>query len=358
MVDRFNALARRGRVDFEAWFNTRTHDDRSWDVDEAEWAFSYKYVPSIRFGSLTVRLPSLLARSSKPDLVLMLHAEPIFVVAWLLAKARGIKVGFRVLKTFDRWVQRSRLKNALKHLMFSSADAIETPGDDGFSFAVENGADPTRVHRVTHTVDLERFSRLLAEELPRREELRRSHGVSGVTFLYVGRLWWGKGIRCLLEAFAQFSRAYDGEVSLLIVGDGEEQAQLESFVRDQSIRGVVFAGFKQKDELIAFYSIADVFVFPTLGDPYGIVVDEAMACGLPVISSTAAGEIKLRIEHGINGYLFEPDDVGTLTHLMIGLANDPALRSRMGQLSKEKVQSATPEQWAVEFESLVSRTLS
>ena len=99
------------------------------------------------------------------------------------------------------------------------------------------------------------------------------------------------------------------------------------------------------------------FIFPTLGDPYGLVVDEAMACSLPIISTSSAGEIHDRIEEGVNGYIVPPEDSTSLAERMIQMAKDLDLRKRMGQVSKDKIQGHTPEKWAGDFERIVADLL-
>ncbi len=91
-----------------------------------------------------------------------------------------------------------------------------------------------------------------------------------------------------------------------------EDGTLRQACAARGIRNVSFVGFIQKRELPRYYALADVFVFPTLGDPYGLVVDEAMACGLPVISTSAAGEIHDRVEDGVNGYIVPPGRMALL----------------------------------------------
>lgn len=357
MVERFNALADRDAFEFEAWFNDRIQADRSWEVDEASWRFRYRYLPSTRLGSRVLHWPlPLLGR--RPDVLVSLYAQPSFLAGWVIAKLRGVKIGFRVLKTHDRWVKRHPGKEAVKRFLFRRADAIETPGAEGKQFAIRYGAPEYRIFFATHTVNISFFKAKVASARLQRAALRSELGLKGTTFIYVGRLWWGKGINYLLEAFETVQRKSDGEVSLLLVGDGPEESNLRQMCSDRGIRNVMFAGFKQKPDLPRYYAMADVFVFPTLGDPYGLVVDEAMACGLPVISTSAAGEIRDRIEQGVNGYIVPPEDSASLADSMLKLAQDGELRERMGRISAEKIQGHTPEQWAKDFERIVDALLT
>ena len=126
----------------------------------------------------------------------------------------------------------------------------------------------------------------------------------------------------------------------------------------KGIHNVVFAGFQQKQELPSYYVAADVFVFPTLGDAYGLVVDEAMTCSLPVISTNAVGEIHDRIEDGLNGYIIQPENAESLCDRMERLVRDPKLRERMSQYSAEKIKEHTPARWAEGFENAVDKILS
>ena len=106
------------------------------------------------------------------------------------------------------------------------------------------------------------------------------------------------------------------------------------------------------------YGASDVFVFPTLGDPYGLVINEAMAAGLPVVSTTAAGEIRQRIRSGKNGFLVEPARADQLAARMLALARDPDLRRRLGLAAAADVAGKTPELWAEAFEQATAKILS
>jgi glycosyltransferase involved in cell wall biosynthesis len=294
----------------------------------------------------------------RPDVLVSLYAEPVFLVGWTIARLRGVKTIFRTVVTFDRWVKRSKWKEFLKRQLFKRVDGIETPGIDGRDFAMKYGASEEKIFYTKHAIDVEHYMKRRKKALLKRKNIRDALGLRGITFVYVGRLWWGKGIRFLLDAFRDLQRRVSEEVSLLLVGDGEDEDSLKKKCRKEDIRNVVFAGFHQKAELPWLYAASDVFVFPTLGDPYGIVVNEAMASSLPVISTSAAGEIRDRIEDEVNGYIVPPEDSRALSDRMEKLARDPELRTRMGHISSQKIAGHTPERWAEDFEKAVFKILN
>jgi glycosyltransferase involved in cell wall biosynthesis len=143
-------------------------------------------------------------------------------------------------------------------------------------------------------------------------------------------------------------------VSLLLVGDGLDEGFLRGRVRANGLQNVVFCGFQHDDVLPRYYAASDVFVFPTLGDPFGMVVLEAMACGLPVIATTASGEIGERVVDGVNGFLVPPASSDQLVDRMELLAREHELRRRMGRASLEKVAGQSPQQWAESFEQAIA----
>ena len=356
MVERFNALADRNAFEFEAWFNDRVEVDRSWEVNEASWRFRHRYLPTTRLMGRTQHWP-LPILSRRPDVLVSLYAEPSFLAGWSLAKLRGAKTAFWCQVTKDRWVERRAWKNAVKRAIFPRVDAILGSGKESRAFAMRFGTPPDRAVSLPHSIDVRHYSNGTRQARPHREAHRRELELQGTTFIYVGRLWWGKGINYLLDAFETVQHQSGDPVSLLLVGDGPEESTLKRSCAERGIGNVVFAGFRQKSELPKYYALADVFVFPTLGDPYGLVVDEAMACGLPVISTSAAGEIRDRIEEGVNGYIVPPEDSAALAEYMLYLSRYPELRASMGQDSAEKIQGHTPEQWAEDFERIVQTLL-
>jgi glycosyltransferase involved in cell wall biosynthesis len=357
MVDRFNAIARRGNLDFEAWFSARTEDGRSWTVNESAWRFRSQYLPSITVGTRPFAFPSRLFDSSVPDLLIGLHADPAFLVTQEVARRRGGRAVFWVTPTYDSWVRRRRWKERLKRSVFPRVDAIFTTGPDGKELAERYGARSDRVFMVPHFIDC---GHLIAQQRRAsldRPTVRSELGIHGLTFLYVGRLWDGKGLDYLLDAFQLFANRTKLKTTLVLAGDGPAERRLRRRCVDAKL-SVVFTGFHQRDQLWRIYAAADIFVFPTLGDPFGHVVEEAMSCGLPVISTSAAGEIRARISDGCDGFIVPPADSAALLERMELLARNHSLRERMAQAGAKRVAGHTADNWASEFESAVGAVLA
>ncbi|EQD62159.1 glycosyl transferase, group 1, partial [mine drainage metagenome] len=224
MVERFNALADSGAFEFEAWFNDRAVPDRSWDVDESSWRFKYRYVPTTRIGGRRVLHWPWLVFGRRPDVLVSLYAEPVFIAGWLLAKLRGAKTGFWVEVTFSLLIKRRAYKAWIRRWLFRRVDAIVTVSEDGKRFAERAGANAEKIFYAPHVIDVSHYAN--AAQLARSgpEQLRTDLGLHGTTFVYVGRLWWGKGLCYLLEAFEAAQARSSDEISLLLVGDGPEES--------------------------------------------------------------------------------------------------------------------------------------
>ena len=361
-VARLNAVADRGNVDVEAWFCERLEPDRSWTVDESKFRFRYRYLPGgpvtvPGLGRWHVNAPLRLLGRSRPDLLVSLYGEPAFLLGWWLARAAGIFTAFRVLPSRDVWVHRTWTNERVKRWAFSRVDGVKVPGPEGAAFATRYGVLPDRIHVVRQSVDVQHCEQGHTRWLSERDRIRHDLGLSGCVFIYVGRLLREKGLDYLLEAYSALS-GLGVESSLLLVGDGKDEARYRQMVRERALRNVVYAGIVQQDELPRLYAAADVLVFPTLGDRNGLVVEEAMASHLPVISSDSAGDIRCRLLEGVAGHVVPNRDAGLLADRMAALAKDPQRRARMGEAAASLVAAKSHEGYAEDFERFVERVLA
>lgn len=145
-----------------------------------------------------------------------------------------------------------------------------------------------------------------------REEMR----LTGRVFLLVGRLVKRKGFDLFLEAWGDLPKELTSKNTVIIVGNGAEENRLREIVHKRSIPYVYFAGFVPQEDLPKYYAVSDVFVFPSLIDVWGLVVNEAMACGLPVLASKYAGASQELVEGRSVGEIFDPANRIEFTNIL------------------------------------------
>lgn len=348
MVDRFNAIARRGNIEFEAWFNERHEDERSWAVNEATWGFRARYISKGRTG---LHLPLRELRATRPDLLVSLFGEPSFLAGVALAKAARQRVVLHAMRTWEIWIPRRKPRELVKHALFRMVDGFYVPGPDAAAYVHRYGVPPRKIHEFAESVDVEAF-RAGAEAARKKRGARKRLGLRGCVFLHSGRLRREKGLDYLFEAFRQV-REGGIEATLVFAGDGQHEARYRALAAGRG--DVVFAGFVQPADLPHWYGLADVLVFPTLGDTYGYVVEEGMAASLPVIASDHAGEVRERLEDGRTGFIVPAGDTDALCAKMKLLAASPSLRAAMGAAAFEAVRHRDNDWWAGQFEAMAER---
>lgn len=216
------------------------------------------------------------------------------------------------------------------------------------------GFAPNRIARYYDVVD-NRFYRERASHARQSPDAWRDSGLPENYFLYVGRLAPEKNVDGLVRAYSQY-RNSGGTWSLVLVGDGPERATLENLTAGLNVGdSVKFAGFKSTKESTAYYAFAGCFVLASTREPWGLVVNEAMASGLPVIVSSRCGCAEDLVEQGSNGYLFDPANIDDLSLRMWAIGEmSPASRSLMGRKSSEIIAGYSPRQWADEVARLVN----
>ncbi|WP_038058738.1 glycosyltransferase [Thermus amyloliquefaciens] len=173
-----------------------------------------------------------------------------------------------------------------------------------------------------------------------RESLRRSWGLEGdeVVFGFVGRLDFQKAPHVALKAFAEFARQFEGKAKLVLVGDGPLRQSLEAMAKDLKIEhATLFLGYQ--DGKVAMQGF-DVFVLSSAYESAGIVLLEAAASGLPILT-TPVGWAPEIVGHGVNGFLYPVDDFASLSHYMALLALDEALRRKMGEEGRRRASDYT-----------------
>lgn len=174
---------------------------------------------------------------------------------------------------------------------------------------------------------------------------RPARDPSETVFFFCGQMIARKGLDHLLTAFATLAGRYP-RVRLLLAGREAELPPLLAILPESVRRRIEYAGFQPPEELPRYFAQADVFILPSRHDGWGVVVNQAIGAGLPVICSAAVGAAHDLVESGVNGLRFPAGDIPALTTCMERFATEPALAAQWGAASRAKAAAWTPDRGA------------
>jgi len=188
-----------------------------------------------------------------------------------------------------------------------------------------------------NTVDIDYLRTHSSLSPDERAERKATLGLAGKRIvMFNGRLVPRKGTDVLLRAFAALKPDMP-DAGLLLVGYGPEEAHLKELASALHVDDVHFTGHVHLQDLPGYYACADVFVLPSWGEPWGLVINEAMAAGLPVIATDQVGASVDLIRDGVNGYVVPACDLAALAHALRQVLGDPARAAQMGQQSAQMI---------------------
>jgi len=349
----FNDLARHPGIDLHVIFLAETDPAlRQWRVYKEDIQFSYEVLPSSRmhlagFNLLINRKVWLALSQAHPDAILCGGYN--YVASWqALAWARRRNVVFLLWsESHLRELRRPRpLVEFVKDEFLHRCDGSVVSGTMAREYLRARKIPDARIFTAPNAVDNQLFSEAAA--IARREAVARrgKFGLPSKYFLFTGRLVREKGPSELLGAYASMDPAVRKECGLVLAGDGVCRTELEREAAAIAPGTIKFAGFVHREELASYYALAEALILPTYTDTWGLVVNEAMACGLPVILSNAAGCSVDLVKENWNGLVIPPRNARALAEAMNRLASDPDLRAEMGQNSIRKISEFSPSAWS------------
>ncbi|MEG4421726.1 glycosyltransferase family 4 protein [Microcoleus sp. LAD1_D5] len=244
----------------------------------------------------------------------------------------------------------SSFRTFVRRILVRFADAFVANSNAGKKYLMEvlNVAEDKIFTRTYLVPDAGALLKRLDQTQPPNLQLKRP------IFLYVGRITARKGIKTLLEACALLKNQGYVDYSLLIIGKGDQREELEAFIKECDFEEqVTWAGWVEYGNLGAYFQQADIFVFPTFEDVWGMVVPEAMVFGKPVLCSNGAASCEL-IMSGENGYIFDPSSAKELADKMQIFLDNPDLIESMGEQSRQIISQKTPETAAKAYVEVTS----
>ena len=243
---------------------------------------------------------------------------------------------------------RERFKSRLIRTLF---DWAVTGGTAHDRYLLQLGFPRNRIAHFYDVVGNAKIQDDVAEL--RRAGRQGSASLPSDYLLFVGRLSPEKNVVGLLKAWLQY-RAAGGNWSLLLAGDGPEGDALKTIAQESAFAADVrFLGHRSARELLPIYAFAKGFVLPSTREPWGLVVNEAMAASLPVIVSNRCGCAEDLVQHGDNGFIFDPALEGDLAQCMTHLArlSEPE-RLQQGLRSLARIGNYSPQNFGQEIASI------
>jgi glycosyltransferase involved in cell wall biosynthesis len=247
---------------------------------------------------------------------------------------------------WDHTDNRGSLTKGIKRLIHRNIDAVFIPASSHLAYFSNMGFPEDRIVFGVDVVDNNYFLRKSEEARANNENVRASKKLPKNYFLFVGRFLPRKDLETLIEAYTNY-RQQTGQNpwGLVLVGDGRNLENIRSLSRD--VTGIIFAGPQFSDSLCQYYALARALIVPSISDPWGLVVNEGMASGLPVIVSRGCGAAKTLVREGENGWTFEPGDDETLTKLMINASSLPSeALKEMGRKSQSIISEWSLDRFA------------
>lgn len=357
IVPLFKRLQQAAEIDLKVFFTSFTSPERNWSTTK-ELGFQHEVLSKM---SLSHHGKDYFSYVINPTVLYHLWKEEMDILISAGYDSFSSQVGFFFCKAFgksyilwsgstpyeDNW--RRRVASPLVKIMVRNADALLAYGSRSKDFLIDLGAKGERTFIAQNTVDIDYFAGRSQLSEAQKHQLKEGMGIkTSQIILYVGQLIKRKGLQYLLPAFGKLKKE-NPEVSLLVVGEGNQEKQFRMLCQNEKITDVFFVGHRDYGQLPEYYGISDVFVLPSLEEVWGLVVNEAMACSLPVIVTRVAGASADLVKEGINGFIVREGNVDDLYRALKLLADDRPLRRRMGKTSFELIQGFSIEQAAQRF---------
>lgn len=307
--------------------------------------FNIKYLKGIKIGNETALCPEIIKhiKKYKYDMIVVGgYSTPTGMLTIKYLKDK--KIPF-ILNCDGGFIKdESKIKNKIKKYFISSANGWLSTGEMASKYLEYYGAKKDKIFKYPFTSIEEQDIIYDTMETHQKEQLRKKLNIDEKNVIItVGQFIYRKGIDILINASSYFSK----DIGVYIIG-GEPSKEYIELKDKLKAKNIHFVGFKQKDELKEYYKAADIFVLPTREDIWGLVINEAMAYGLPVITTDKCIAGLELIEDTKNGYIVSVEEQEELANKITHIINNDKLKEEMSKNNINKIKKYTIENMSKE----------
>jgi len=331
---------------FKVLYLAKTEKNREWVIKKNELKFPYELafddpLDNINPLILLVKIWKRLIVLNPDVLIIGGYQYPAYWAALVWAKIHTKKI---ILWSASNQEDQERffLKEKCKEIFVKSCDAANVYGSRNREYLLKFGMKAETIFVKGQSTDNAFYYNKSIEYRKQRNVLCEQLEIPFHNFIYIGRFSEEKNILQLLKAYNLFKLKQSNNWGLVLVGSGPQQNEITSFIETHNLENVFMPGFKQMMEIPKYLAISDVFILPSTSEPWGLVVNEAMAAGLPVLVSRRCGCYPDIVKEGVNGLSFDPFNVNELSSAMQAISDGHYNLENMGQASLDIIRNYTP----------------
>lgn len=336
-IDFFNEIG--GHYDVTVWFQN-TKSNREWNIQNLGQNFRYRFF-NFEEHSILLNIKNIIKEINSSEFdyyIIGQYNLPISIIAMICLKLKNKPI---IINSDGGFIKKDKkIVFIIKKMLMSMGNHWLSTGKNCTDYMEFYGAKQKNIYEYPFASVS--YQKNLLKPIPEKDKdnIKSDLGLNKIVILTVASFIELKGLDTLIKAF-EILQKENKDVSLILIGGGELKEKYEEYINSNNIKNVRILEFIQKDKLVNYYKISDIFVFPTRGDVWGLVINEAMSFGLPIISSNNAGAGLDLVQNNVNGYNFTTDDIEDLYMKLKILSNNKELRSYFSKNSLEIIKKFT-----------------
>ncbi len=318
------------------------------DLNEHQYPYEVLFDDELEKVLTRRKITSLLNRVAfhNPKLIYLNgYYDASYWAVIIYAKLKNIKI---IIDSESTETSRERVwwKEKLKKIIIPRMDGYLCLGTKATEYIIKLGVKKEKILSTRNIgIANDKVSQLYQKGSLSRDSVKKQLNLTTYNFIYAGRFSPIKNLLMLVEAFAKATEKFDNQHlwGLILSGDGSEKEALLSLVSLKNIEGIIFLPACEWHEVPARYALADVAILPSLFEPFGFLVNEALVYGMPIIVSNRCGSASDLVQEGENGYTFDPTDKEELVEKMGMMMNNISEHKTMGEKGKKLVAHFHPD---------------